>query len=129
MHAASPLPCAERLCLFGVGANVTIFGFVTAVLLRPLDAAAPERLIRAYSDGQNPVSRVAYDDYLRYRDANQSLDGLAMFHWGGLASVRTGGPPEMIHRMPVTGNFFTTLGVPAALNRTIVADDDRPTDG
>lgn len=114
----------------GVGANVTIFGFVTAVLLRPLDAASPERLIRAYSDGKNPVSLVAYDDYLRYRDANQSLEGLAMFHWGGLAPVRgtgsNGGPPEMIHRMPVTGNFFQILGVPAALGRTIVADDDRP---
>src|SRR5262245_26853785 len=35
----------------GVGANVTVFGFVNALLLRPLDAAEPGRLVRAYSDG------------------------------------------------------------------------------
>jgi hypothetical protein len=57
----------------GVGANVTIFGFVTSVLMGPLDARDPARLIRAYSDGQNPVSLVAYDDYLRFRDANSAL--------------------------------------------------------
>ncbi len=84
----------------GVGANVTIFGFANAVLLRPLDAVQPDRLIRAYSDGSDPVAFVEYRDYLQYRDRNQSLVSLAMFHWGGLQPVRAVGPPEMIHVIP-----------------------------
>jgi hypothetical protein len=30
----------------GIGANVTFFGFVSSLLLRPMDAAEPERLVR-----------------------------------------------------------------------------------
>ena len=50
-----------------------------------------------------------------------------MSQWGGLFQVRAEGlPAEMIHAMPVTGNYFETLGVHAALGRTVAPDDDRP---
>src|SRR5208282_1637808 len=86
----------------GVGANITIFGFVNATLLRPVDAAEPERLIRAYPNGSDPVATIPYEDYEEYRDRNQSLSSLAMFHWGGIKAVRVNGSTEMIHVMPVT---------------------------
>ncbi|HKO03383.1 MAG TPA: ABC transporter permease, partial [Candidatus Acidoferrales bacterium] len=108
----------------GVGANITIFGFVNATLLRPVDAAEPERLIRAYPNGSDPVATIPYEDYEEYRDRNQSLSSLAMFHWGGIKAVRVNGSTEMIHVMPVTGNYFEALGVRAALGRAIVERDD-----
>ena len=114
----------------GIGANVTIFGFVNAVLLRPIDAADPGRLVRGYPDEANPVATFSYDDYVEFRDRNQSLSSLAMFHWGGLHPVRVNDSLEMIHVMPVTGNYFSTLGVSAAMGRVIVpTDDDRSAPG
>ena len=113
----------------GIGANLTIFGFVNALLLRPLAGTTdPHRLVRADLGGPNPVeNNVAYDDYVAYRDRNQTLSQLAMFHPGGLLSVRiTGRAAEPIHVMPATGNHFETLGVQAAIGRTFTARDDRP---
>jgi putative ABC transport system permease protein len=113
----------------GVGSNITIFGFVNAVLLRPVDAVEPERLIRAYANGADPVALISYDDYLEYRDRNQSLASLALFHWGGIRAVRVNGSTEMIHVMPVTGNYFEALGVRATLGRAIAERDDDPAAG
>jgi len=110
----------------GIGANLTIFGFVNALLLRPLPALEPDRLIRADSGGAGFLEwYVHYDDYLEYRDRNQSLSDLAMFSMGGMLAVRLeDGPPETIHVMPVTGNYFEILGVPAAMGRAIAPEDD-----
>jgi predicted permease len=113
----------------GIGANLTIFGFVNALLLRPLPATTdPDRLVRADLGGPNAIENgVAYDDYVAYRDRNQTLSHLALFHPGALPPVRvTGRAAEVIHVMPVTGNYFETLGVHAAIGRTFSADDDRP---
>jgi hypothetical protein len=76
----------------GVGANIAIFGFVNALLLKPLDVEQPDRLIRAYGAPSEPIAFVAYDDYREYRDRTQSLSNLAIFHWGGLQPVRVDGP-------------------------------------
>jgi hypothetical protein len=110
----------------GLGANITIFSFVNATLLRPLDASEPDRLIRAYGGGSDPRATVEYRDYLKYRDDNQSLSSLAMFHWGGLMPVRIEGAPQMIHVMPVTGNYFDALGIRSAMGRTLKPEDDLP---
>jgi predicted permease len=108
----------------GVGANITIFGFANALLLKPLDADQPDRLIRAYGAPSDAIAFVDYDDYREYRDRTQSLSNLAIFHWGGLQPVRVDGPPAMVHVMPVSGNYFATLGVRAALGRVIDDGDD-----
>lgn len=108
----------------GLGASITIFCFVNSILLKPLDARDPARLVRGYSGGSDPLATVKYDDYKEYRDHNQTLSSLAMFHWGGLVPVRIADTTEMIHAMPVTGNYFDTLGVPAAMGRTIEPSDD-----
>src|SRR2546428_3197036 len=92
----------------GVGPNIAIFGFASALLLKPLDAEQPDRLIRVYGAPSDPIAFVDYDEYREYRDRTQSLSNLAIFHWGGLQPVRADGPPEMVHVMPVSGNYFAT---------------------
>ena len=112
----------------GIGANLTIFGFVNALLLRPVTAADAHRLVRADLGGPNPIeNHLAYDDYVAYRDRNQTLSHLALFHPGGLLPVRLAGrAAEPLHVMPVTGNYFETLGVQATIGRTFSASDDQP---
>ncbi len=98
----------------GIGANLTIFGFVNALLLRPLAGTTdPHRLVRADLSGPNPIeNNVVYDDYVAYRDRNQTLLQLAMFHPGGLRPVRvTGRAAETIHVMPVLP--ATVVGIAA----------------
>jgi len=102
---------------------------VNALLLRPLAGTTdPRRLVRADLGGPNPIeNNVVYDDYVAYRDRNQTLSQLALFHPGGLLPVRVNGrAAERIHVMPVTGNYFETLGVHAAIGRTFSASDDQP---
>jgi putative ABC transport system permease protein len=110
----------------GVGANIAVFGFASSILLRPMDGTDPARMVRAYSGGTDPLALVDYNDYLQYRDRNQTLSSLAIFHWGGLRPVTIDRSTEMIQTMPVTGNYFETLKVFATIGRTIVASDDEP---
>jgi len=109
----------------GLGANLTIFGYVNALLLRPLSVWEPERVVRAYGGTTVADSLIAFADYLEYRDRNQSLTGLAAYHPGGLRGIRIDGPMEHVAVTPVTGNYFETLGVRALLGRAISPEDDR----
>ena len=110
----------------GIGANVTLFGFVSSLVLRPMDAVDPERLVRADSGGEGFMRFLTYGAYAEYRDRNQSLSELAIFYPGWMAAVRAVGPAEMIAVTPVSGNYFATLGVTAALGRAISPEDDEP---
>jgi hypothetical protein len=93
----------------GIGANVTFFGFVSSLLLRPMDAAEPERLVRVDSGGEGLMTFLSYGEYVHYRDRNQTLSRLSAFHPGGIAAVRANGPAEMISVTPVSGNYFEVL--------------------
>jgi predicted permease len=110
----------------GIGANVTLFGFVSSLVLRPMDAVEPERLVRADSGGEGFMTFLTYGEYVEYRTRNQSLSELAIFYPGWMAAVRADGPAEMIAVTPVSGNYFATLGVTAALGRAIAPEDDEP---
>ncbi len=110
----------------GIGANVTLFGFVSSLALRPMDAFEPERLLRMDSGGEGLMTFLPYGEYVQYRDRNQSLSALAAFYPGWMAAVRADGEAEMIAVTPVSGNYFETLGVDARLGRAIVPEDDAP---
>ncbi len=117
----------------GTGANITVFGFVNALVFRPLDATEATRLVRVFGEGGNAYralvtnseAYIPLDDYVQYRERNQSFTGLAAQFIGGPASVRTDGPAQMIPVMPVSGNYFETVGVVAAIGRTFGPDDAR----
>ena len=106
----------------GIGANLTIFGFANAFLLDGLPVSEPHQLVRAYG-GRGGRANVPFDQYLAYRDQNRTLASLAAF--GGVSlSLRTDGSPEQVQGLAVTGNYFETLGVAAALGRRIGEEDD-----
>lgn len=109
-----------------IGANTTIFGFVSGLLLRPLEVAEPDRLVRVDAGGTTLMPHLLESEYEEYRDRNQSFESLAMFHHGWVTPVGIDGESEMIAVTPVSGNYFETLGVLAAKGRTIAPSDDRP---
>jgi putative ABC transport system permease protein len=109
----------------GIGANLTIFGFANALLLRPLPVSEAGRVVRVF---QNRTANVPYADYVQYRDRNHTLSALAAFQ-NATVNLRGDSLSEPVWAMTVTGNYFEALGIPAALGRTIDKTDDRPAPG
>ena len=64
----------------GIGANTTIFSFVSALLFQPPSVAAPDRLLEVWNQNQKGSGLehyvpLAYPDYVYYRDHNQVFSG------------------------------------------------------
>ena len=111
----------------GIGVNTTIFSVVNAVLLRPMAVQEPDQLVEVYlsdSDGY-PYGTLSYPDYRDYRDQNDVLSGIVVsevtfYHFSQDELT------EMVFGEAVTGNYFEVLGVPAALGRVFLPEDDTP---
>jgi putative ABC transport system permease protein len=109
----------------GIGANTAIFSLVNTVLLRPLPIAQPEQVVTLNNGwpGRGSFPLMGYTEYKDYRDRNQSLAGLAAFS-GAPVSLSSNGINERVSSYHVTGNYFSLLGVGAALGRLIGPEDD-----
>lgn len=109
----------------GMGANITIFSVVNAVLLRPLPYAGTDRLVYLWSEApkQNvKETATALATISEWRHQNTSFDDLAVFD--PTAVTLTGGAdPERVMSIRASANFFPLLGVGPALGRTFTADE------
>ena len=112
----------------GIGANTAIFSAVNAIMLRRLPVAQPEELISLAAVFPNGVEPVF--SYAAYRRI--AADGADLIDPVAASTIRrdalvVDGPPEPVDLMWVSGNYFSTLGVPAAAGRTLlIADDPSP---
>jgi predicted permease len=109
----------------GIGVNTGIFSLVRAVLLPSLPVQDAGRLVsiyHRYTRGQEYLSSTSYPDYEYYRDHNPVLSGL-MAYGRVPMSVRIGEQAEQISGELVTANYFSVLGLQAALGRTFLAGD------
>lgn len=103
----------------GIGANTAVFTLVNALLLRPLPVAEPDRLTRVVAtDKEGNTGAFAYLDYKDYQDQNKTFAGL-LAHAPLRVGLNTGqGSPEIVFGELVTPNYFSVLGVKAALGTT-----------
>jgi len=115
----------------GIGANTAIFTVINTLMLRSLPVKDPEELVIVAIVGPARTSHnLSYPLYERLRDGGRSLSGL--FAAGGIprrrmiASGLGGTETQFIRAQEVTGNFFSVLGVSAALGRTFTMADDQP---
>ena len=109
----------------GIGATVSMFTMVNAVLLRPVPVESPQDLVFFYTGTEeSPYNTFSYPDFVDYRDSATAFRGLAAF--GEIqVSLSAEGAPEEIRGVIASGNFFEVLGVEAALGRVFHAEDDR----
>ena len=111
----------------GIGGNVSIFALINATLFRPLPAVKdPEQLVwvfTSFSLAQNLLP-TSYADYQDLRDQNNVFTGLAAFDSETL-SLNTGGESEAVRGELASDNYFSILGVGAALGRTFNAEDSK----
>ena len=124
----------------GIGANTAIFTLLNAIMLRPLPVQKPQELIlfgngRAQgSTGSIPDSSWPLFSYSFFRDFSQkqtSYSGMAAVNsmqFNTHASVAEAAY-EPIHVDLVSGSYFSVLGVPPFLGRTISEADDQAAGG
>ena len=117
----------------GIGANTALFSVIDALILRKLPVARPDELVVfAADEGQGPLntyfSHPLYEDF---RDHATTLSGTAIFGDIVRRQLRVGqnaADVEPVKASAVSGNFFSVLGVQAALGRTLTESDDRRAD-
>jgi predicted permease len=111
----------------GVGANITIFSLLDALLLKPLPGREPARLVTVYtSDFSGPrYGASSYPDYLDFRARGKSFEGIAAYNIKPLLFT-SGGRSRRVLAQLVSANFFDVLGLGASQGRTILRGEENP---
>ena len=128
--------CVAILTLaLGIGANTAIYTLIDAVMLRMLPVKNPQELVSlnlaGSLDTQFPrdvdgdfSTEFPYPTFVQMREHNQVLSALFAFKDTGRLSVLVNGNAEIVHGQLVTSNYFSALGVRAALGRDFAPDED-----
>jgi predicted permease len=110
----------------GLAAAVATFGFVDAVLVRPLPYAEPDRLLFVTGrTPQIPRAALSYPDFLDLRQQTSTLASLDVFSSRGYVLGGNGGA-DIVSGTRVSTGFFRTLGVAPALGRDFRDGEDAP---
>ena len=112
--------------VLGIAADVAIFTFVDAALLRPLPYRDASRLVEVYdarSMDVNTQFEASYPDFLDWREQQKVFDGLAGYS-GNQVLLRGAGAPELLPSAVATDNFFQTIGVLPLAGRDFRAGED-----
>jgi predicted permease len=141
-HPAFTIVAVLTLAL-GVGANTALFSVVDAVLLKKLPVQEPERLVLFKASWGSKFSPGSYDGS-NMRDPETGLNVGTSFPMQTLTRLRqeqgplsdifsfsplevnfnAGGQAEVVSAQAVSGNYYSALGVPAIIGRTITDADD-----
>ena len=108
----------------GIGANTAMFSLVNSLLLRSLPVEDPARLaVVADGPARNAQSAWTFAIWDNIRQRAQAFDGA--FAWSTTRfNLADRGESQPVDGMYVSGDYFSTLGVPALIGRTITAADD-----
>ena len=142
-HRAFTVVAVLTLAL-GVGANTALFSVVDAVLLKKLPVKDPDQLVilkQSYDgekfgpggyDGINPVDPATglkvgtsfpMQTLTRLRQEQTVLSDVFAFGFVEM-NLNAGGQAEVVNGQAVSGNYYSALGVPALIGRTITDADD-----
>jgi predicted permease len=128
---------AILILALGIGANVTIFTLLDAVVLKPLPVPAASELVAFYENGPEGIPdptggsgrylRFSYPRFERLQEALGSDGSMAAVTRSSLFTVRLPGAttPQFLNAQLVSARYFETLGVSAARGRTLTAEDAR----
>src|SRR5437867_6512711 len=126
----SPLFAAVAIfsLALGIGANTAIFTLIDQIVLRRLPVKDPESLVMLFQqgahNGNNMGSRM--HSYPIYQDYQQKAQPLAEVLCRRLisTSLSVDNQTERVDAEMVSGNFFSMLGVKAAVGRVFSSEED-----
>jgi len=111
----------------GIGGSTAIFGFVRAVLFRPLPYADPGRLVLVTNViPQLRAELAGGGDYLDWRDRSRSLAAIAAYSPSDSVTLTNRGEAQRVPAARVSASFLPTLGIVPAGGRNFRPEEDRP---
>ncbi len=117
----------------GIGANTAIFQLVDALRLKTLPVANPRELVNIDFARNSTMSgsfssrssNLTYAEWEEVRTRPQAYS--ATMAWSDTNfNLSSGGEARYAEGLFVSGGFFSGLGVPALLGRTLAPADDQP---
>ncbi|HKP12639.1 MAG TPA: ABC transporter permease, partial [Blastocatellia bacterium] len=126
--------------MLGIGANTAIFSLVDALLLKSLPVREPDKLVlfgknesagltNGFPEGSTDLFSYPFYEHVRQNnDVFTDVAALLSMSWsvhGTVSGNGSSGEPEQMNVQPVSGNYFSVLGVNAGMGRTFTDDDDR----
>lgn len=108
----------------GLGATVSVFSVVHAVLLRPLPFPEGDRIVVvAEPDANGEPGPVSHGTVVDWRVRSGSFEALAAVR-GWQATLTDEGDPEQVPALRTNAKFFDVVGVRPELGRAFRADED-----
>ena len=112
----------------GIGANATLFGVASSVMLQPLPFNDPDRLVRIWESNLArgwPIFSASYPNYLDWVRELRSFDPLAARR--SMTLTLTGvNEPERVGSSAVTASFFRMLAATPARGRARIDHETLP---
>jgi putative ABC transport system permease protein len=114
----------------GIGSATALYSVVNAVLVRPFPFRDQSRLVAIWQSDvtrNHPFVEVSYLDARDWKTrAAAAFESIASMSSVNFATTLTGaGDPQQLQVRIVSDPFFTLLGTPPLLGRTLRADDHR----
>ena len=116
----------------GIGANTALFEVVNAVALRPLPVHNPDGLLEVRLEsleGARGNFQTWHPSVTQpiWREVQARQKALTLFAWSRAPlNLADGGDARPADGVWVSGQFFSTLGLQAAVGRLLSDEDDRP---
>jgi predicted permease len=112
----------------GIGANTAIFTLLDQIVLRTLPVKAPEQIVMLWQDANNMGSNVGtrMHSYPMYQDFQARAEPFSevLCRRTTDASIDIEGSTERVRAELVSGNYFSMLGVQAAIGRVFNSQQD-----
>src|SRR5262249_4679887 len=110
----------------GIGANTAVFSVVNAVLLKPVAALDPDRVVffmNASPQGSGTAASPA--KFQHWRRQTAVVQDVAAFR-ANVLNDTSSGVPQQLRAGQVSADFFKLFGARMQVGRAISDDDDRP---
>ncbi|MFY2562587.1 ABC transporter permease [Corallococcus terminator] len=115
---------AVAVLALGIGANVSLFSVLNAVLLNPLPHSEPERLVVVQQAKPGELGGVAYPNLLDWRSGSTSFERLAVYT-STRFTVSGDGEATRVTGVIASSDLFPLLGTSPLLGRTFLPEEDR----
>src|SRR6478609_1076541 len=116
---------AILMLAIGIGVNTAFFTLVDSFVLRPLPVEKPSQLaiLHFQQEDGHFTPGLSYPDFLDVKEQTKQSFSDVLGYAIGLDALSRNGQADRILTNYVTGNYFSLLGVKAALGRLILPSE------
>jgi hypothetical protein len=115
----------------GIGANSTIFSWISATLLNPIPSVTHTGNLVTVMRGErsdHPTPPFSYPDLRDLSDRSRSFSGLLGYH-DDFMSLTGAGKPERIYGALTSTNYFDVLGLQMIVGRGFAPEEEQQRSG